>query len=58
MWFQHTVMCPKDVDRMANQTSLLLKDRSDVGLHRLPKAVCPYVWEHLGTTGTSYIYMY
>ena len=48
MWLYHRVMSPNDADGMANsidpdQTAprLLLLEQSDLGLHCLPRPVCP-----------------
>ena len=46
MWLYHRVMSPKDADKMANSVD---PEQSDLGLHCLPRAICPKTWDHYGT---------
>ena len=40
-WLYHRVMSPNDADGMANSVDLLLEEQSDLGLHYLPRRICP-----------------
>ena len=40
-WLFHRVMCPKDADVMANSVDPDQTAQSDLGLHCLPRPVCP-----------------
>ena len=46
-------MHPKDANRMANCVDpdpLLLQEQYDLGLHSLPRPVCPKTWDHYGNS--------
>ena len=47
MWLYRRVLSPKDADRMANSVD---PEQSDLGLHCLPRHICPKTWDHYGNT--------
>ena len=51
MSLYHRVMSPKDADGMAN--SVDLEEQSDLGLHCLPRHICPKTWDHYGKIGSN-----
>ena len=48
MWLYHRVMSPNDADGMANSVDPDQTDCSDLGLHCLPRHVCPKTKNHYG----------
>ena len=44
--FNHRVMHPKDADSIANSED---PEQSDLGLHCLPRPICPKTKDHYGT---------
>ena len=42
MWL-YKVTSPKDEDGIANNVD---PEQSDLGLHCLPRAICPKTWDH------------
>ena len=48
MWLYHRVMSPNDADRMANSVDPDHNCSSDLGLHCLPRHICPKTWDHYG----------
>ena len=38
-------MSPNDADGMANSVD---PDQTDLGLHGLPRQICPKTWDHYG----------
>ena len=41
MWLYHRVMSPNDADGMANSVDPDQAAQSDLGLHCLPRHICP-----------------
>ena len=54
MWFYHRILCPKDADRMANNVDPD-QEQSDLGLHCLPRPVCPKALNPHGTPSSSLV---
>ena len=51
MWLYHRVMGPNDADGMANSVDpdqTALEEQSDLGLHCLPRPICPKTLDHYG----------
>ena len=57
MWLYHRVMIPNDADGMANSVDLD-QEQSDLGLHCLPRHICPKIWDHYGIVRTYLLHVY
>ena len=49
MWLYYRVMSPNDADGMANSVD---PEQSDLGLHCLPRHICPKTYDHYGNMKT------
>ena len=50
MRLYHSVMSPNDADGMANSVDSDQTEQSDLGLHCLPRHICPKTQDHNGTS--------
>ena len=48
MWLYHRVMSPEDAEGMTNSGDPD-QEQSDLGLHCLPRSICPKTWDYYGT---------
>ena len=48
MWLYHRVISPNDADGMANSVGPD-QEQCDLGLHCLPRHICPKTWDHYGS---------
>ena len=48
MWLYYRVISPNDAGGMANSVDPD-QEQSDLGLHCLPRQICPKTYDHYGT---------
>ena len=55
MWLFHRVMSPNDADGMAN--SVDPDQTAPLGLHCLPRHICPKTLDHYGSLNRNFLYV-